>query len=138
MDPGDKRRDDTDTSVGVSTLDDARLSNPKDRFKHSDLLYAKLAEITPERTTPEWLALCREHGVPAMRVNHLDDLFGDPHLKAIDFFQTRQHPTEGAYVEVQPPVRFSARADAAVGMAPQLGQHNEEVLRELGLPARED
>jgi crotonobetainyl-CoA:carnitine CoA-transferase CaiB-like acyl-CoA transferase len=97
------------------------------------LLNARLAQVGPERTTEEWLALCQEHEVPAMRVNSLEDLFDDPHLKAVGFLRERRHPTEGGYIEVQPPIRFSARPAPEIGQAPAVGEHSEEVQRELGL-----
>ena len=113
------------------------LNDPVKRFRNEQLLCAKLAQITPERTTAEWLALMEEAGIPAMQARDLDDIFDDPHLAATGFFRRKEHPTEGSYFEVRPPVRFSARPDPEIADAPLLGQHNDEILAELGLPPAE-
>lgn len=114
------------------------LDNPVKRFRNEQLLCAKLAEITPERTTAAWLELMEAAGIPAMEARDLDDIFADEHLSATGFFRRKEHPTEGAYYEVRPPVRFSARPDPVIADAPLLGQHNDEILTELGLPADGD
>ncbi len=114
------------------------LDNPVKRFRNEQLLCAKLAEITPEKTTAEWLALMEASGIPAMEARDLNDIFVDEHLSATGFFRRKEHPTEGPYFEVRPPVRFSARPDPAITDAPLLGQHNDEILTELGLSADGD
>jgi crotonobetainyl-CoA:carnitine CoA-transferase CaiB-like acyl-CoA transferase len=45
----------------------------------------------------------------------------------------REHPTEGRYVEVGMPVKFSARPGRDVIHAAILGEHSQEVARELGI-----
>ncbi|PZQ22620.1 MAG: carnitine dehydratase [Sphingopyxis macrogoltabida] len=111
---------------------DERLTDPVLRFKNGSLLNERLRDITPERTTAEWLDLCGGISVAAMRVNDLEELIDDPHLKAVDFLRLKQHPTEGGYYEVRPPVNFSARPDPEIGPAPLLGEHSDALLRELG------
>lgn len=113
-------------------LQDPLLADPVSRFKHGSLLNERLRAITPERTTAEWLELCAAISVAAMRVNDLEELIDDPHLKAVDFLRLKQHPTEGGYYEVRPPVAFSARPDPDIGPAPLLGEHSDALLRELG------
>jgi crotonobetainyl-CoA:carnitine CoA-transferase CaiB-like acyl-CoA transferase len=67
-----------------------------------------------------------------MGVNTLEDLMEDQHLKDVGMFAVREHPTEGRYVQVRPPVVFSARPDPSIGPAPLLGEHSDELARELG------
>jgi crotonobetainyl-CoA:carnitine CoA-transferase CaiB-like acyl-CoA transferase len=112
-------------------LEDERLSNPVARFKNGSLMQSKLAEITPEKTTAEWISLLGSAGIPVMRVNTLEDLLDDAHLKSVGMFTMREHPTEGRYVEVRPPVKFSARPKADISPAPLIGEHSAEVLDEL-------
>ncbi|MGY2485179.1 CaiB/BaiF CoA transferase family protein [Cupriavidus sp. CP313] len=124
-------------AVGKSdVLEDPRLNSKALRTKHLDVMYELLAAVTPERTTDEWLAFLKKTGIPAMRVNDVEDLFDDPHLKAVGFFQDRIHPSEGKYVEVQPPVKFSARPKPRIEPAPRLGQHSDDLLAELGIAER--
>lgn len=116
-------------------LEDERLKDPRGRFENEELLYAKLNAVTPERTTAEWLDLLGEAGIAAMRVRDVEDLFDDPHLQAVNLLRRAEHPSEGGYIDVRPPVIFSARPTGAVRPAPRLGEHNDEMLRELGLSA---
>lgn len=125
-------------AVGKSdVLEDPRLNSKAMRTSNIDVMYELLAEVTPERTTAEWLTFLKQAGIPAMRVNEMEDLFDDPHLKAVGFFQNRLHPSEGEYIEVQPPVKFSARPEPKIEPAPRLGQHNDDVLAELGISGPE-
>jgi len=101
--------------------------------KHEDILLQALRTITPDKTTAEWLALCKDAEVPAMRANTVDELLEDPHMNAVGMFKRRIHPTEGEYIEVQPPVKFSARPFPEPSHAPQIGENTAEVLRELGM-----
>jgi crotonobetainyl-CoA:carnitine CoA-transferase CaiB-like acyl-CoA transferase len=113
-------------------LADPRLNTPMLRQRNRDLLYRIVAQITPTKTTKEWLAIMQTADIPAKQVNALEDLLDDPQLRAVHFFRERVHPTEGRYREVRPAVKFSARPDSAVGLPPHLGQHNDELGAELG------
>jgi crotonobetainyl-CoA:carnitine CoA-transferase CaiB-like acyl-CoA transferase len=96
-------------------------------------MFEVMASISPERTTDEWLALMKQAQVPAMRVNRIDELLDDPQLKASGLIREREHPTEGPYVEVGMPVKFSASQPRALRHPANLGEHSQEVARELGV-----
>jgi hypothetical protein len=54
-----------------------------------------------------------EYRIPVMRANTLEDVLNDPHLKSVDFFQLRQHPTEGAWRTMRPLIiRHAGIADS--------------------------
>ena len=55
-----------------------------------------------------------------------------PHLKAVGLFQELDHPTEGKIRQARPPARFSASPAGVHRLAPRLGEHTREVLREIG------
>jgi len=63
----------------------------------------------------------------------LADLPNDPHLTAIGFFRHVNHPTEGALVMPDLPVRFSDSPAEIRRLPPRLGEHGREILDELGL-----
>lgn len=103
------------------------------RAKHIHELYAVMAEAMVLRTTAEWMATCDRLDIPAARVYQLDDLPDHPHLKAVDFFVERDHPTEGRIRETRPPTKFS-KSPARMGRpAPLHGADSRDVLREAGL-----
>jgi crotonobetainyl-CoA:carnitine CoA-transferase CaiB-like acyl-CoA transferase len=103
------------------------LSTPIQRLKNLSLLQRKMAEIMREKTTESWLDLLSLNDIPAFRVNSIDDLFADPHLNAVGFFRMESHPTEGGYVALDPPVRFSAGQSTSVRHAPLIGEHTDEI-----------
>lgn len=117
-------------------LADPRLNNPLGRMQNVSVAYAALRDATPAKTTAEWLAIFHGHGIPAMAVRDLADIKEDPHLQAVDFFRRREHPTEGTYVQMRPPVKFGAVPEPDIGHAPGLGQHGDDIRAELA--ARRD
>jgi hypothetical protein len=54
-----------------------------------------VSKIAPSRTNAEWLDELDKRNIPAMRVNSLESLLSDPHLEAVGFWQTVEHPSEG-------------------------------------------
>ena len=107
------------------------LNSPRERFRGLDLMQAKMARMVAEHSSEYWLELLARHDIPACRVNDLEDLFSDPHLAATAFFREREHPSEGRYLEMRSPVRFSGADAEQVSAAPLLGEHTEEVNRWL-------
>jgi len=114
-------------------LKEERFIDAASRSRNTGQMYAVAETILPERTTAEWLALLKEANVPAIQTNEIDDLLVDPQLKASGLLHRREHPTEGEYIEVRQPVRFTAFDTPELRHAPTVGQHTEEVNRELGL-----
>jgi crotonobetainyl-CoA:carnitine CoA-transferase CaiB-like acyl-CoA transferase len=115
---------------------DPRFATPVQRARHMTDLYALIATLTPARTTADWVERFRAARIPAMPVTDLCDVMKDPHLEAVGFFRRREHPTEGAYFEMQPPIRYSDRASFDARYPPRLGEHTEEVLEEIGAGSR--
>lgn len=113
-------------------VSDPRFADQRSRTANSEALYTMVAEVMPERSTAEWLSLLRGLDVPAMPVNGVGDVLADPHLQAVGLFEPAEHPTEGRYVRVRNPLRFSSGLDDDRVEPPLLGQHTSEVLRELG------
>jgi len=103
------------------------------RVRQIDRLYGLLAETFKERTTREWLDLLGELGIPAAPLRTPDELFDNPHLKAIGFFET----VESAHGPVRypgVPAWLSRTPGHVAGPAPELGADTQDVLKELGLP----
>ena len=116
-------------------LADERMSNPKVRRANRQYMQQRLETYIGSRTTEHWIALFSQNDIPVAPVSELEDLQKDPHLQAAKFFRKRQHPTEGNYWEMQPPIRFKGIAEQDIMPARHIGQDTNDVLRELGLEA---
>ncbi|MFD1711781.1 CaiB/BaiF CoA transferase family protein [Ottowia flava] len=107
------------------------VTDPALRNANIRALYAAMAEITPTRSSAEWMAIFEDLDIPATPIYGIDELPNHPHLRAVGLFQHTQHPTEGALVELRPTARFSATPLSLRRHAPALGEHTAEVLGEL-------
>jgi crotonobetainyl-CoA:carnitine CoA-transferase CaiB-like acyl-CoA transferase len=110
---------------------DDRFKSQETRTQHAEDMGRFLATFLPGRTTGEWIELLNGNDIPASAVNKIDDLFDDPHLKAVNFFIDMEHPTEGTLKVCRFPVKFSKSPASIRRLAPNLGEHTDEVLSEL-------
>jgi crotonobetainyl-CoA:carnitine CoA-transferase CaiB-like acyl-CoA transferase len=103
-----------------------------------DQIDARLAEWCRARPADDIIALLWPAGVPVGKVvqpHHQPDL---PPLEARGFFEELAHPVIGTSRYSTLPMKFSNGPDRLhTRPAPLLGEHNEELLRELGLSTAE-
>ena len=111
---------------------DPRLADIGTRTTHIGELYGMVAEIMRCRSTEEWLAFFERADIPAMRLHTLDSLYGDPHLAAVGYFETVEHPSEGALNQMGHASSWSESPPSTRRLAPRLGEHSVEVLSEIG------
>ena len=105
-------------------LGDARYADGRSRIANSDFLYQQVRAILATRTTAEWLAFCRENAIPASAVVTLEEVVAEQPLA--------EHPLAGTYHQTRPPARLAGTPMRAGHPAPLPGQHNDEILGELG------
>ena len=110
---------------------DPRFATLKDRARHIDEVYARLAETLQQRSTAEWLVGFAEAEIPAAPVNETSTLLNDPHLEAVGFF-TAQETTLGTVRFPGLPAWFSRTPGQITGPAPALGKDGRAVLTEAG------
>ncbi|TFZ02721.1 CoA transferase [Ramlibacter henchirensis] len=111
-------------------VDDERLSTFPARMKNYDLVFSFVRETLRERTTAEWVKLFGDQDIPMAAVNQIEDMLEHPHLKSVDFWQSMEHPTEGTLRVASNPIGLKRTPPSIRRLAPRLGEHTREVLRE--------
>jgi crotonobetainyl-CoA:carnitine CoA-transferase CaiB-like acyl-CoA transferase len=116
--------------VGCPTLldTDPMFASQEARTVNAEAIGRFLERHLSTKTNSEWLEALHRIDIPACPVNSIQDLFEDPHLKAVDFFAEVEHPTEGNVKNCRFPVRFSASPSSVQRLAPTLGEHNAEIF----------
>ena len=112
---------------------DPRFSSQEVRSRHYQEAYAFVADELQKRTTAEWLEAFERGDIPVQRMNSLDDIVADPHLAAIGYLKTVEHPSEGRIKVLSVPSEWSESAPEYRRHAPRLGEHTREVLKEAGM-----
>ncbi len=108
---------------------DPRFASQESRTQNAEAAGAFLAAHLPARSNAAWLEILHGVDIPACPVNGIDELFHDPHLQAVGFFQEVEHETEGKLMTSRFPIRFSATPASVQRLAPNLGEHNAEILK---------
>ena len=113
-------------------MQDERFSTFAARQKNFRHVWDEIERQVSRKSNAEWLALLTPEDVPFSVVNSLEDLVNDPHLESVNFWDIREHPTEGALRIPRVPIQMSG-ADLHIDrLPPQLGQHTAEILKECG------
>jgi crotonobetainyl-CoA:carnitine CoA-transferase CaiB-like acyl-CoA transferase len=102
------------------------------RSQNYKTAYAMVAEEMKTRPTAFWVEALERGDIPVQRMNTLDDIVADPHLKEIGYLQLVEHPSEGKIRMLAVPSEWSESKPQYRRHAPRLGEHTREVLREAG------
>jgi crotonobetainyl-CoA:carnitine CoA-transferase CaiB-like acyl-CoA transferase len=98
-----------------------------------EALYALLPEITKTKPQAEWVEGLARLGVPCSPVNTVDQVFADPQVQARGMQIAMPHPLAGKETVdlIGNPIKFSRTPVDYRRPPPVLGQHTEDVLRDL-------
>jgi len=118
-------------------LADPRYATPTARSQNFDESNRLVAEAMKTRSTAEWIAALEAADIPVQRMNSLEDIVVDPHLAAIGYFRSVEHPSEGRIKSMAVPSEWSESPPEYRRHAPRHGEHTREVLREAGLSDEE-
>jgi len=115
--------------------DDPRFRRNADRVRNREALKAAVSEVFQQNDLAHWAALLDAAGVPAAPINTVPMVFEDPQVKHRQMLRHLPHPLAGSVPQIVSPMRF-ANAELEYDRAPPLlGEHTEQILRELGLDA---
>ncbi len=118
--------------VGLPGLldNDPRFRDQEARTQHAEDMGRFIEAQLPRFGNAEWIAKLEAADIPVSPVNSIEDLFNDPHLQAVGLFGTQEHPTEGTLQVARFPVRFSRSPATIRRLAPNHGEHTDEVIAE--------
>lgn len=111
--------------------DDPRFATNGKRVENRAELTRLLQEIFAKRTKREWVERLEAAGVPNGPINDIAQVFDEPQVKARGVKIELEHPVAGKLPMVASPMRFSATPLEYRHAPPLLGQHTDEVLRDL-------
>ena len=110
---------------------DPRYAKNPDRVGHRDTLDSAISDALRQASAEFWLAKLTQAGIPCGRINSVTQALNDAHAVAREMVLSVQHPTAGEVKMLGIPFRFSDTPASVRRAPPTLGQHTEQVLRDL-------
>lgn len=112
---------------------DSRFRTLGDRYQHTKELVDTFSAATSAMTTAEALSALEKQRVSCGPINDVPTVAADPQLAATDTFIDVERGDGGSARVVATPMRLSRTPRSVRRGVPVVGQHSEELLRELGL-----
>ena len=122
-------------ALGMPDLQsDPRFATIEGRTKNAAALIQVFEQAFASRTRAEWGERFDAAGLIWAPVQRMMDVVDDPQVRANDYItRIEGHPVYGDFETINTPLHFSRSEVGPKGPAPEVGQHTEEVLLELGL-----
>ena len=121
----------------VDLRDKPEFATNGDRVRHRAALAPLLQELFLTRPASDWVEMLQEASVPCGPINNLADVFSDPQVLHREMFLEMPHPTLGSIKQTGLPIKFSLTPGGLDRPPPLLGEHNRDILKELGYSPRE-
>jgi crotonobetainyl-CoA:carnitine CoA-transferase CaiB-like acyl-CoA transferase len=110
---------------------DERFATNRARVKNCPALIVELEKTLTTQPTTYWVDRLNRFGCPAGPIYDIEQVYQDPHVQAREMEVHVQHPLAGDVGQIGFPVKFSQTPASVRTAAPVLGEHTEEVLREI-------
>lgn len=111
---------------------DERFDSHMKRVEQNLFLIPALDEIVGSKTAMEWEAIAQEHDIVMGRVQTPMEVANDPQAWENGFFEEVEESSGAKFKIIHNPANFSETPNSIRSLAPQLGQHTEEVLMDMG------
>jgi crotonobetainyl-CoA:carnitine CoA-transferase CaiB-like acyl-CoA transferase len=112
---------------------DPRLATNPGRVEHREAVVSALGQTFRTQTAEHWLSALQARGVPSGKVRGVREAFAAAESAGRPATIVTEHPTAGELPIAASPIRLDPPIEGAPPAPPLLGQHTEEVLRELGI-----
>jgi CoA:oxalate CoA-transferase len=110
---------------------DPRFATNPARTDNQPELELVLNEIFQQKTTDEWLDGLESVGIPSGPIQNVEQVIQHPQIKAREMMTEVTHPVAGPALMPASPIKLSETPARVEHPSPELGEHNETVLREL-------
>ena len=117
--------------------DDPRFYDPGRQNEFRSEVYPVLDEVMRTKTAGEWLRILDEADVPAAPILTKDEVLDEPQMLENEMIVAVDHPVVGRTRMFGVPVKLSETPGSIRRPAPLLGEHTDDVLKELGYSAAE-
>jgi len=119
----------------AAIVDDPKFRSNANRVKHRAETLHHVQTVIATNTVTYWNAALNEVGIPCSPINTLAQLLEHPHTRANKLIMQYDHAAAGRLNAVGHPVTFVDQERIPGLPPPMLGQHTDDILRELGLSA---
>ena len=110
--------------------EDADYATPKARLTRLNEIFGAIEDWTMTKTKFEVMDICNPLDIPVGPILSMKEISEEPSLRETGTIVEVDHPERGPYLTVGCPVKLSA-SPADVRRSPLLGEHNEEILRDV-------
>jgi len=119
-------------AIGYPELkEDPRYTTMAGRFEHRKVLYPFLENVFLTKTRDEWIDIFSEKGVAGGPIQTLDEVVVDPQVLHRRMIVEMDHPVCGKLKVTGNPIKLSESKEEAFEPHPALGQHTDEILRDM-------
>jgi len=126
------------TAVGhAEWAQDARFIKNADRVRYREALTELIAGTLAQGHVRDWVAKIEAAGVPCAVINPVPNALEEEQVKHRQMLRQLPHPLAGTVPQVVSPMRFAEAPLSFDRPPPLLGEHTDEILRELGLDVEE-
>ena len=113
-------------------LEKDEFKGAKERLEKRDYLNSLIEKVTVKKTSSEWVEKLEKVGVPCGPINSIDKVFNDPQVKHLGIAQSIETIPFGKTELVGQPFNLSRSPSSMKQRPPEKGEHNKEVLLDLG------
>ena len=120
-----------------SAFDNPDFDSAAGRSKHRKAVNALIEKHTRQSTSAAWIERLNAAGIPCGEISSIDQVFANPQVKHLGMAQDMPSHERGPTKAVAQPIKFSRSRSKLVQPPPLMGEHTDEILKEIGYAAAE-
>lgn len=114
-------------------LDDERFNTPLGRVQNAKERLEGMSDVLKSKSSAAWLEKLDAHDVPCAPILKRREILENEQIKANDLIHQYEHPALGQIRQPRPGARFSRNQMRREAVAPTLGEHSIDIMKEAGL-----